>query len=322
MREGVKQGGNVVGELWESQVLQEGPVVVLLVCIVTPSQVWSCLYGSTQFYVNDIASWPIEAAGTTKVTSSSQNSPTGYSIAIPLHHQMRIQIGSSVTFFTHCVPPFFKGIWMGTSTLQANCTIESNQSYLPIEHHVKLFQFCVYIPTFILGLLFNGMAMTFAFRKIRRLTEPVIYMMTLMTLDTLLLFVLPDHLLSQKRVDAGECLLLVPRKSLLCEYIWEHPHLHMYLCGQIYCYLAPFCSQNPEISQKNNHNLCHNICWGMGRNRLHLQTTWTHRLQILLPWLFQENLAKPNPDHHPGVGLSHLHGCHDLLYGSDCHMSS
>lgn len=164
---------------------------------------------------------------------------------------------------------------MGTSTLQANCTIESNQSYLPIEHHVKLFQFCVYIPTFILGLLFNGMAMTFAFRKIRRLTEPVIYMMTLMTLDTLLLFVLPFKIISYHKKEwmLGSVFCSFLESLYFCEYIWEHPHLYMYLCGQIYCYLAPFCSQNPEISQKNNHNLCHNICWGMGRNRLHLQTT-------------------------------------------------
>ncbi|XP_066477601.1 G-protein coupled receptor 55-like [Tiliqua scincoides] len=96
---------------------------------------------------------------------------------------------------------------MGLSTLQANCTIQAktNQSYLPIQPHVELFQLCVYIPTFILGLLFNGMAMSFAFCKIRQLTESVIYVMSLMILDTLMLFVLPFKIISyhKKEWDLG-----------------------------------------------------------------------------------------------------------------------
>lgn len=85
---------------------------------------------------------------------------------------------------------------MGTSTLQANCTFHATTNRSTIQLHVELFQLSVYIPTFVLGLLFNGLAMSFAFRKIRQLTEPVIYMMSLMILDTLMLFVLPFKIIS------------------------------------------------------------------------------------------------------------------------------
>ncbi|KAF7243305.1 G-protein coupled receptor 55 [Varanus komodoensis] len=65
-----------------------------------------------------------------------------------------------------------------------------------IQSYVEIFQIMIYIPTFILGLLFNGMAMWFAFYKIKQLTEPVIYMVSLMILDTLVLFALPFKIIS------------------------------------------------------------------------------------------------------------------------------
>ncbi|XP_053162084.1 G-protein coupled receptor 55-like [Hemicordylus capensis] len=100
---------------------------------------------------------------------------------------------------------------METSTLQANCTILANRSR-PIQQHVELFQLSVYIPTFMLGLVFNGMAMWFALCKIRQLTEPVIYMVSLIFLDTLMLFVLPFKIISyhKRKWDLGSafCLFL------------------------------------------------------------------------------------------------------------------
>ncbi|XP_037764779.1 G-protein coupled receptor 55-like [Chelonia mydas] len=75
-----------------------------------------------------------------------------------------------------------------------------------IESYVQLFQITVYIPTFVLGLLFNAMALWFAFCKIRKLTESIIYLVSLITLDTLLLFTLPFKIISygsQKKWNVG-----------------------------------------------------------------------------------------------------------------------
>lgn len=88
---------------------------------------------------------------------------------------------------------------METSTLlhfnhsAQNSTDESHPS---IQLYVELFQIIIYIPTFILGLLLNGMAMWSAFCKIRQFTEPVIYMVSLIILDTLVLFALPFKIIS------------------------------------------------------------------------------------------------------------------------------
>ncbi|XP_074925081.1 G-protein coupled receptor 55-like [Chelonoidis abingdonii] len=65
-----------------------------------------------------------------------------------------------------------------------------------VESYVQLFQIIVYIPTFVLGLLFNMMALWFVFCKIRKLTESTIYLVSLITLDTLLLFTLPFKIIS------------------------------------------------------------------------------------------------------------------------------
>ncbi|XP_061493704.1 G-protein coupled receptor 55-like [Rhineura floridana] len=94
---------------------------------------------------------------------------------------------------------------MEISSLQANCStqVNTNQSYLPIQPYVEFFQIAIYIPTFILGLLFNGMAVWFAFHKIRQMTEPIIYMVSLMILDTLMLFALPFKIISYHKREWG-----------------------------------------------------------------------------------------------------------------------
>lgn len=65
-----------------------------------------------------------------------------------------------------------------------------------IELYVELVQLVVYIPTFILGVIFNAMALWFAFCKIRKATETMIYVVSLIILDTWLLFTLPFKIIS------------------------------------------------------------------------------------------------------------------------------
>ncbi|NWR27980.1 LPAR6 protein, partial [Tachuris rubrigastra] len=64
-----------------------------------------------------------------------------------------------------------------------------------------LFQFIMYAPTFSLGLLFNVMALSFLFFKVKKLSESTIYMIALMFLDTLLLFTLPFKIISYHHQD-------------------------------------------------------------------------------------------------------------------------
>lgn len=65
-----------------------------------------------------------------------------------------------------------------------------------ISATVELFQLIVYTPTFILGLLFNVMALSFLFFKVKKLSESTVYMIALIFLDTLLLFTLPFKIIS------------------------------------------------------------------------------------------------------------------------------
>ncbi|NXS09760.1 LPAR6 protein, partial [Neodrepanis coruscans] len=62
-----------------------------------------------------------------------------------------------------------------------------------------LFQFIMYIPTFMLGMLFNAMALSFLFFKVKKLSESTVYMVALIFLDTLLLFTLPFKIFSYYR---------------------------------------------------------------------------------------------------------------------------
>ncbi|NXH13953.1 LPAR6 protein, partial [Bucco capensis] len=59
-----------------------------------------------------------------------------------------------------------------------------------------LFQLVMYTPTFTLGLLFNVMALSFLFFKVKKLSESTVYVIALIFLDTLLLFTLPFKIIS------------------------------------------------------------------------------------------------------------------------------
>lgn len=65
-----------------------------------------------------------------------------------------------------------------------------------ISTTVELFQLIMYTPTFSLGLLFNVMALSFLFFKVKKLSESTVYMIALIFLDTLLLFTLPFKIIS------------------------------------------------------------------------------------------------------------------------------
>ncbi|KFP92263.1 G-protein coupled receptor 55, partial [Apaloderma vittatum] len=64
-----------------------------------------------------------------------------------------------------------------------------------------LFQLIMYTPTFTLGLLFNVMALSFLFFKVKKLSESTVYMIALIFLDTLLLFTLPFKIISYHLQD-------------------------------------------------------------------------------------------------------------------------
>ncbi|NXK92089.1 LPAR6 protein, partial [Formicarius rufipectus] len=64
-----------------------------------------------------------------------------------------------------------------------------------------LFQLIMYTPIFSLGLLFNVMALSFLFFKVKKLSESTVYMIALIFLDTLLLFTLPFKIISYNLQD-------------------------------------------------------------------------------------------------------------------------
>ncbi|PKU39676.1 g-protein coupled receptor 55-like [Limosa lapponica baueri] len=74
--------------------------------------------------------------------------------------------------------------------------LEMNDTNRSISETVELFQLIVYAPTFTLGLLFNVMALSFLFFKVKKLSESTVYMIALIFLDTLLLFTLPFKIIS------------------------------------------------------------------------------------------------------------------------------
>lgn len=53
-----------------------------------------------------------------------------------------------------------------------------------INPRVELFQLIMYTPTFILGLLFNVMALSFLFFPAKKLSESTVYLIALIFLDT------------------------------------------------------------------------------------------------------------------------------------------
>ncbi|XP_032302586.1 lysophosphatidic acid receptor 6-like isoform X3 [Coturnix japonica] len=70
-----------------------------------------------------------------------------------------------------------------------------------INPRVELFQLIMYTPTFILGLLFNVLALSFLFFPAKKLSEPTVYLIALIFLDTLLLFTLPFKIISYHLQD-------------------------------------------------------------------------------------------------------------------------
>ncbi|NWI11396.1 LPAR6 protein, partial [Crypturellus soui] len=127
-----------------------------------------------------------------------------------------------------------------------------------------LFQLVMYTPTFILGLLFNVMALSFLFFKVKKLTESTVYMVALIFLDTLLLFTLPFKIISyhlQNNWSLG---------SVFCSFLESLYFVNMYgsilisLCICIDRYVAlrhPFVALRLR-STKKAALICALICLG------------------------------------------------------------
>ncbi|NXI63612.1 LPAR6 protein, partial [Anseranas semipalmata] len=128
-----------------------------------------------------------------------------------------------------------------------------------------LFQLIMYTPTFILGLLFNVMALSFMFFKAKKLSESTVYMIALIFLDTLLLFTLPFKIISyhlQNMWNLG---------SVFCSILESLYFVNMYgsilisLCICIDRYIAivhPFMASALR-STKKAATVCAVICLGI-----------------------------------------------------------
>ncbi|NXT00453.1 LPAR6 protein, partial [Jacana jacana] len=128
-----------------------------------------------------------------------------------------------------------------------------------------LFQLIVYAPTFTLGLVFNVMALSFLFFKVKKLSEPTVYMIALIFLDTMLLFTLPFKIISyhlQENWNLG---------SVFCTTLESLYFVNMYgsilisLCICVDRYIA---IQHPFIaptlrSTKKAAMVCAVICLGI-----------------------------------------------------------
>lgn len=133
-----------------------------------------------------------------------------------------------------------------------------------ISATVELFQLIMYTPTFTLGLLFNVMALSFLFFKIKRLSESTVYMIALIFLDTLLLFTLPFKIVSYHLQDNWNL------GSVFCSTLESLYFINMYgsilisLCICVDRYIAiqhPF--KAPALrSPKKAAMVCAVICLG------------------------------------------------------------
>ncbi|KFO93429.1 G-protein coupled receptor 55, partial [Buceros rhinoceros silvestris] len=127
-----------------------------------------------------------------------------------------------------------------------------------------LFQLIMYTPTFTLGLLFNVMALSFLFFKIKKLSESTVYMIALIFLDTLLLFTLPFKIVSYHLQDNWNL------GSVFCSTLESLYFINMYgsilisLCICVDRYIAiqhPF--KAPTLrSPKKAATVCAVICLG------------------------------------------------------------
>ncbi|NXV76381.1 LPAR6 protein, partial [Atlantisia rogersi] len=127
-----------------------------------------------------------------------------------------------------------------------------------------LFQFIMYTPTFALGLLFNVMALSFLFFKVKKLSESTVYMLALIFLDTLLLFTLPFKVISYHRQDSWNL------GSVFCSTLESLYFVNMYgsilisLCICVDRYIAiqhPFTAPTLR-STKKAAMICAAICLG------------------------------------------------------------
>ncbi|KFV80873.1 G-protein coupled receptor 55, partial [Struthio camelus australis] len=127
-----------------------------------------------------------------------------------------------------------------------------------------LFQLITYTPTFMMGLLFNVMALSFLFFKVKKLTESTVYMVALIFLDTLLLFTLPFKIISyhlQNNWNLG---------SVFCSALESLYFVNMYgsmlisLCICVDRYIAiwhPFVAPTVRSTRKAT-MVCAIICLG------------------------------------------------------------
>ncbi|KFV99452.1 Lysophosphatidic acid receptor 6, partial [Eurypyga helias] len=127
-----------------------------------------------------------------------------------------------------------------------------------------VFQFIMYTPTFTLGLLFNVMALSFLFFKVKKLSESTVYMIALIFLDTLLLFTLPFKIISYHLQDNWNL------GSVFCSTLESLYFVNMYgsilisLCICIDRYIAirhPFTARTLR-STKKAATVCAVICLG------------------------------------------------------------
>ncbi|XP_069753955.1 G-protein coupled receptor 35-like [Narcine bancroftii] len=80
-----------------------------------------------------------------------------------------------------------------------------------VNEQVQLFQFYMYIPTFLLGLVFNAIALSVFCWKLKKWTETTIYMTNLAVADTIVLLTLPFKIYSYRypwNFGAGFCAFL------------------------------------------------------------------------------------------------------------------
>ncbi|NWH70305.1 LPAR6 protein, partial [Piaya cayana] len=127
-----------------------------------------------------------------------------------------------------------------------------------------LFQLIMYTPIFTLGLLFNAMALSFLFFKVKKLSESTVYMVALIFLDTLLLFTLPFKIISYHLQDNWNL------GSVFCSTLESLYFINMYgsilisLCICVDRYIAiqhPFTAPTLR-STKKAATVCAVICLG------------------------------------------------------------
>ncbi|NXX82463.1 GPR55 protein, partial [Urocolius indicus] len=128
-----------------------------------------------------------------------------------------------------------------------------------------LFQLLMYTPTFTLGLLFNVMALSVLFFKVKKLSESAVYVIALIFLDTLLLFTLPFKIISYHLQDQWNL------GSVFCSALESLYFVNMYgsilisLCICVDRYIAirhPFTAPTLR-STKKAAMVCAIICLGI-----------------------------------------------------------